>query len=129
MNNEEKKQDLTYDFDFESQVVKEEKNDSDNVEILTDSEVEEEKQQGKVEELEEMKEINETEIPIETLKETTNETLENTTNVEENKEEEKVKTIKILNKEFNFEDVVLILMGLIIVLSIFLLPRIMNIFS
>lgn len=129
MNNEEKKQDLTYDFDFESQVAKEEKNDSDNVEILTDSEVEEEKQQEKSDELEEMKEINETEIPIETLKETTNETLENVTNSEENKEEEKVKTIKILNKEFNFEDVVLILMGLIIVLSIFLLPRIMNIFS
>ncbi len=122
MNNEENKnQDLTYDFNFENQVVK---NDNDNqnndVEVLND-----------VEELEELEEVEETDnvtSKVDELEEVLEET-EQPTNTEETKDDTNNKKIKILNKEFNLEDVILIIIGLVIIASIFLLPSIMNIFN
>lgn len=119
MNKDEKKENLNYDFDFEKQVVKPENKVLDDVEVLNDSEVDE---------LEELEEMKEPEINIEELKESNSEKNENETIVEETKEEN-VKKVKILNKEFNLEDIILLLIGLIIVLAIFLLPRIMKIFG
>ncbi len=127
MNNEENKnQDLTYDFNFEDQVVKNDQNIKDNeVEVLNDVETEE------LEELEEIGEINNTTSKLDESQEELLEETETTTNNEEKETKDNTnnKKIKILNKEFNFEDIILVIIGLVIVASIFLLPRIMNIFN
>lgn len=118
MNNEEnKKQDLNYDFNFENQVVQDETNQvKENVEVLTDE----------VEPLEELTEVEEKNS--DNVEDVMVELDSNNEPIEEQKTKEPAKKIKILNKEFNLEDVVLVLMGLAIVVAIFLLPRIMKMF-
>lgn len=122
MNNEENKnQDLTYDFNFENQVVKNDNETKTNdVEVLNDVE--------ELDELEEVEETNEVVSKTEKLEEVLEEA-EQPNNEEEKKDDTNNKKIKILNKEFNFEDIILLIIGLVIVASIFLLPRIMNIFN
>ncbi|MCI9434652.1 MAG: hypothetical protein HFI86_05225 [Bacilli bacterium] len=121
MNNEENKnQDLTYDFNFEDQVVKNNQDIQNNeVEVLSDD---------GFENLEEVNETNTEESKLEELQDEILEEIEETNNTEV-KDDSNNKKIKILNKEFNFEDIILLIIGLVIVASIFLLPRIMNIFS
>lgn len=122
MNNEENKnQDLTYDFNFENQVVKNEQSiQNNNVEDLNDVE--------ELDELEEVEETNDVPSKTEELEEVLEES-EQPNNEEEKKDDTNNKKIKILNKEFNLEDIILVVIGLVIVASIFLLPRIMNIFN
>ena len=60
----------------------------------------------------------------ENVEESTDDNLDETKNSETN-----VKKIKILNKEFNYEDVILVLMGIVIVAAIFLMPKIMSMFK
>mgnify|MGYP000673061662 CR=1 FL=1 len=60
----------------------------------------------------------------ENVEELTDDNLDETKNSETN-----VKKIKILNKEFNYEDVILVLMGIVIVAAIFLMPKIMSMFK
>lgn len=125
MDNE-KKDNLTYDFDFDNQVVKKD----DSVEIL---EVEENNSNSNVEKnddlnnnitekLEDVSNDNQDQDEIEELTDVS-QSEEKTENIE------KVKTIKILGKEFNYEDFILIVLGLVIIASIFLMPRIMNMFK
>ncbi len=120
MNNEENKnQELNYDFNFDNQVVKEQAVKENDTGTLNDVE--------ELEELEEVNEINSDSSKIEELEEVLDEN-EQPINSDEKKEEDN-KKIKLLGKEFNFEDIILLVIGLVIVASIFLLPRIMNIFN
>ena len=123
MDNE-KKDNLTYDFDFDNQVVKKD----DSVEML---EVEENNSNSTAEKTEDLND-NETE-KLEEVSNDNQDEIEELTDVSQNDEKtesvEKVKTIKILGKEFNYEDFILIVLGLVIIASIFLMPRIMNMFK
>ena len=126
MNNEENKnQDLNYDFDFASQVTKNENVVEENVEALDDNEIEEfEEVDDSFEETNAAVENGfDVDSDIEKLEEIPE------SNEEVSKDENNVKKIKILKWEFNFEDVVLVIIGLVIIASIFLLPKIMNIFK
>lgn len=125
MNNEEtKNQDLTYDFNFDDQVVKNEpKIENNQVEILNDNEIEE------LEEVNETPEIIEDEPKIEELQEEILEENNQVTDNETKNDDTSNKKIKILGKEFMFEDVILVVIGLIIIVAIFLLPKIMKLFS
>lgn len=122
MNNEENKnQDLNYDFDFENQVVKNEQERNTEVEVLNDAEFEE---------LEEVNEINDEGQPKieefqEEILEENNQTADNEPKIDDTSN----KKVKILGKEFLFEDVVLVVIGIVIIASIFLLPKIMKLFS
>ncbi len=120
MNNEENKnQDLTYDFDFENQVVKNEQEQNAKVEVLNDTEFEE---------LEEVDEVND-EPKIEELQEEILEENTQTTDSESKTDDTNNKKIKILGKEFMFEDAILVIIGVVIIASIFLLPKIMKLFN
>ena len=121
MNNEENKnQDLNYDFDFENQVVKNEPVQNTEVEVLNDIEFEE---------LEEVNSISNDEPKIEELQEEILEENDQVTDSETKTDDTNNKKIKILGKEFMFEDVILVIIGIIIIASIFLLPKIMKLFN
>lgn len=118
MNEENKNKDLNYDFNFENQVVNTDNSNVKNeeMEILEDPETE----------LLEEENVN-NDIKVEELKDVSVES--DGEKIDEGNTETEQKKIKILNKEFNFEDIVLVIIGLVIVAGIFLLPRIMNIFN
>lgn len=130
MNNEEK-ENLTYDFNFDDQVVKKQEvpETKESIEVLEDSETEildenlvTENDSENVSNDESIKE-NTSDVELDELTEITN----NNSDQTENKEN--VKKIKILGKEFNYEDLILIVIGLVIIAAIFLMPRIMNMFK
>ena len=118
MNSEENKnQNLNYDFNFENQVVKNENSVENNA-------LEEDEFEEIVETNNDAKENNiDTNLATDNEKETSveNETKEENT--------EKVKIVKILGKEFNFEDIILAVIGLVLIVSIFIMPKIMNMFK
>lgn len=130
MNNEEK-ENLTYDFNFDDQVVKKQEvpETKESIEVLEDSETEildenlvTENDSENVSNDESIKE-NTSDVELDELTEITN----NNSDQTENKEN--VKKVKILGKEFNYEDLILIVIGLVIIAAIFLMPRIMNMFK
>lgn len=130
MNNEEK-ENLTYDFNFDDQVVKKQEvpETKESIEVLEDSETEildenlvTENDSENVLNDESIKE-NTSDVELDELTEITN----NNNDQTENKEN--VKKVKILGKEFNYEDLILIVIGLVIIAAIFLMPRIMNMFK
>ena len=130
MNNEEK-ENLTYDFNFDDQVVKKQEvpETKESIEVLDDSETEildenlvTENDSENVLNDESIKE-NTSDVELDELTEITN----NNSDQTENKEN--VKKVKILGKEFNYEDLILIVIGLVIIAAIFLMPRIMNMFK
>ena len=121
MDNKENK-DLNYDFGFENQVTKKDEkvpDATDEVEVLDDST---DSTDVKIEN--NNTETNDIEKLEENVEELTDDNLDETKNSETN-----VKKIKILNKEFNYEDVILVLMGIVIVVAIFLMPKIMSMFK
>lgn len=131
MNNEENKnQDLTYDFNFDDQVVKNEpKTENNEVEILDDNQIEELEEVNETTETIENEPIIENEPKIEELQEEILEESNQETNNETKNDDTSNKKIKILGKEFMFEDVILVVIGLIIIVAIFLLPKIMKLFG
>lgn len=130
MNNEEK-ENLTYDFNFDDQVVKKEEvpETKESIEVLDDSETEildenlvTENDSENVLNDESIKE-NTSDVELDELTEITN------SNSDQTENKENVKKVKILGKEFNYEDLILIVIGLVIIAAIFLMPRIMNMFK
>lgn len=126
MNEEKNNKELNYNFDFESQVNNNNTKESEEtVEVLDDEILEDKPVLNNLDTantVDSENKVNTVEDNIEILEE----------NADEHKEEVKdnnVKKIKILNKEFNYEDVILVAMGIIILVSIFLLPTIMRIFK
>lgn len=126
MNEEKNNKELNYNFDFESQVNNNNTKESEEtVEVLDDEILEDKPVLNNLDTantVDSENKVNTVDDNIEILEE----------NVDEQKEEVKdnnVKKIKILNKEFNYEDVILVAMGIIILVSIFLLPTIMRIFK
>lgn len=126
MNEEKNNKELNYNFDFESQVNNNNTKESEEtVEVLDDEILEDKPVLNNLDTantVDSENKVNTVEDNIEILEE----------NADEQKEEVKdnnVKKIKILNKEFNYEDVILVTMGIIILVSIFLLPTIMRIFK
>lgn len=126
MNEEKNNKELNYNFDFESQVNNNNiKESEETVEVLDDETLEDKPILNNLDTantVESENKVNTVDDNIEILEE----------NADEQKEEVKdnnVKKIKILNKEFNYEDVILVAMGIIILVSIFLLPTIMRIFK
>lgn len=126
MNEEKNNKELNYNFDFESQVNNNNTKESEEtVEVLDDETLEDKPILNNLDTantVESENKVNTVDDNIEILEE----------NADEQKEEVKdnnVKKIKILNKEFNYEDVILVAMGIIILVSIFLLPTIMRIFK
>ncbi len=126
MNEEKNNNELNYNFDFESQVNNNNTKESkETVEVLDDETLEDKPVLNNLDTaniVDSENKVNTVDDNIEILEE----------NADEQKEEVKdnnVKKIKILNKEFNYEDVILVAMGIIILVSIFLLPTIMRIFK
>lgn len=126
MNEEKNNNELNYNFDFESQVNNNNTKESEEtVEVLDDETLEDKPVLNNLDTaniVDSKNKVNTVDDNIEILEE----------NADEQKEEVKdnnVKKIKILNKEFNYEDVILVAMGIIILVSIFLLPTIMRIFK
>lgn len=126
MNEEKNNKELNYNFDFESQVNNNNTKESEETFEVLDDEILEDKpilsNLDTVNTIDGENKVNTVDDNIEILEE----------NADEQKEEVKdnnVKKIKILNKEFNYEDVILVVMGIIILVSIFLLPTIMRIFK
>ena len=126
MNEEKNNKELNYNFDFESQVNNNNTKESEEtVEVLDDEILEDKPVLNNLDTantVDSENKVNTVEDNIEILEE----------NADEQKEEVKdnnVKKIKILNKEFNYEDVILVTMGIIILVSIFILPTIMRIFK
>lgn len=126
MNEEKNNKELNYNFDFESQVNNNNTKESEEtVEVLDDEILEDKPVLNNLDTantVDSENKVNTVDDNIEILEE----------NADEQKEEVKdnnVKKIKILNKEFNYEDVILVAMGIIILVSIFLLPTIMRIFK
>lgn len=126
MNEEKNNKELNYNFDFESQVNNNNTKESEETFEVLDDEILEDKpilsNLDTVNTIDGENKVNTVDDNIEILEE----------NADEQKEEVKdnnVKKIKILNKEFNYEDVILVVMGIIILVSIFLLPIIMRIFK
>ena len=126
MNEEKNNKELNYNFDFESQVNNNNTKESEEtVEVLDDETLEDKPVLNNLDTantVDSENKVNTVDDNIEILEE----------NSDEQKEEVKdnnVKKIKILNKEFNYEDVILVAMGIIILVSIFLLPTIMRIFK
>lgn len=118
--NKDDNQDLKYDFDFENQVAKDKT--IDETETLDDDffeEVTEDQASQDVQENDDKKTLNNVSENVEVLEEKEP--------VQEQTEE--IKKIKILGKEFNFEDVVLILIGIVLIASIFLMPKIIDMFN
>ena len=116
-NEENKNQDLNYDFNFENQVAKDEQ--KPEMEMLEDDEFEEI--------VETNNNSSEIKNDVDTNLATNTEEVKETPEENESKEE-KIKTVKILGKEFNFEDVVLAVIGIVLIISIFVMPKIMNMF-
>ena len=117
---------MNYNFDFESQINNNNTKESEETFEVLDDEILEDKpilsNLDTVNTIDGENKVNTVDDNIEILEE----------NADEQKEEVKdnnVKKIKILNKEFNYEDVILVVMGIIILVSIFLLPTIMRIFK
>ena len=126
MNEEKNNKELNYNFDFESQINNNNTKESEETFEVLDDEILEDKpilsNLDTVNTIDGENKVNTVDDNIEILEE----------NADEQKEEVKdnnVKKIKILNKEFNYEDVILVVMGIIILVSIFLLPTIMRIFK
>ena len=126
MNEEKNNKELNYNFDFESQVNNNNTKESEEtVEVLDDETLEDKPILNNLDTantVDSENKVDTVDDNIEILEE----------NADEQKEEVKdnnVKKIKILNKEFNYEDVILVAMGIIILVAIFLLPTIMRIFK
>ena len=126
MNEEKNNKELNYNFDFESQVNNNNTKESEETVEVLDDEILEDKpilnNLDTANTVDSENKVNTVDDNIEILEE----------NADEQKEEVKdnnVKKIKILNKEFNYEDVILVAMGIIILVAIFLLPTIMRIFK
>lgn len=129
MNNEEK-ENLTYDFNFDDQVVKKEEvpETKESIEVLDDSETEI-LDENLVTENDSENVLNDESIKENTSDVELDELTEITNNSDQTENKENVKKIKILGKEFNYEDLILIVIGLVIIAAIFLMPRIMNMFK
>ena len=126
MNEEKNNKELNYNFDFESQVNNNNTKESEEtVEVLDDETLEDKPILNNLDTantVDSENKVDTVDDNIEILEE----------NADEQKEEVKdnnVKKIKILNKEFNYEDVILVAMGIIILVAIFLLPTIMRRFK
>ena len=127
MNEEKDKKDLNYNFGFESQVVQD--NKKEDIEMLDDEILEEIDEKNEIAKVENVSQNNnsKTEIVSENNDMENAEILEEIdvkpeTNTENNRK------IKILGREYNFEDVILLGIGLVLILAIFMMPRIMSIF-
>mgnify|MGYP004526211139 FL=1 len=129
MNNEEK-ENLTYDFNFDDQVVKKQEvpETKESIEVLDDSETEI-LDENLVTENDSENVLNDESIKENTSDVELDELTEITNNSDQTENKENVKKIKILGKEFNYEDLILIVIGLVIIAAIFLMPRIMNMFK
>ncbi len=127
MNEEKDKKDLNYNFGFESQVVQD--NKKEDIEMLDDEILEEIDEKNEIAKVENVSQNNnsKTEIVSE------NNDMENAEILEEidvkpETNPENNRKIKILGREYNFEDVILLGIGLVLILAIFMMPRIMSIF-
>lgn len=129
MNNEEK-ENLTYDFNFDDQVVKKQEvpETKESIEVLDDSETEI-LDENLVTENDSENVLNDESIKENTSDVELDELTEITNNSDQTENKENVKKVKILGKEFNYEDLILIVIGLVIIAAIFLMPRIMNMFK
>lgn len=132
--NEENNKELNYDFDFENQVTKKEENLEETEVLQEDDEVLEEIDENTVEHITDVNDVKATtsDLKNEKIIEKTEILQEDTEVLKESEanEEQKVgKKIKILGKEFLIEDLILIGIGLLLVISIFLMPKIVDIFS
>lgn len=127
--NEENNKEMNYDFDFENQVTKKEETLEETEVLQEDDDVFEEIDESVTEK---DVEIIEEKTDVELKEEQNKEIVENLEETEESKmddEQKNGKKIKVLGKEFLVEDLILIGIGLILIVSILVMPKIMGIFN
>ena len=132
--NEENNKELNYDFDFANQVTKKEENLEETEVLQEDDEVLEEIDENTIEHITDGNDVKDTtsDLKNEEIIEKTEILQEDAEVLEEsetNEEQKDGKKIKILGKEFLIEDLILIGIGLLLIISIFLMPKIVDIFS